>query len=171
MGSLTLESISPLMMTNLFGWTLPRCMATILLIQTSRVRRRPSALNMFFCSKTSRQFPQSALICAKDFLIHLLAAPMPLVSESVSLKVWRVPKLAKVSTSVMMRLADTALIISYIRASCCPKARLMVKSRKQKRYILEAIVVFSSHLISNFVAQCNYIRIFHVFGKTLKSHK
>ena len=44
LGSETLLSISPLMMTNLLGYFCPHCIAITLLIQTFRVNLLPSAL-------------------------------------------------------------------------------------------------------------------------------
>ena len=105
-GSDALESMSPDITTyRSVGTRAGKIAITLTTSVGSGILRSP--LITLDCVKTRRQSPHSREMVSKDALIHRRAAPMPLVSDSVSDKVWRVPNPANLRMSFSIRVADT----------------------------------------------------------------
>mgnify|MGYP006977868552 CR=1 FL=1 len=81
-----------------------------------------------FWKYTSRQPSHSLEIFSNSDLIQRLAAPMPLTSDCVSDKVWRVPKLTNFLISFSIRSEEGAVAISVrtFEISLCENERVTV---------------------------------------------
>ena len=69
---------------------------------------------------------------SNSLFIHLRAAPMPLESDSVSLKVCLVPKFTRVVMSASILSEETALMISYKRESVCAIENAWIQIPKKR---------------------------------------
>ena len=79
------------------------------------MRRLPAESKTVRWVWTSRQSPQALEILRNSASIQRRAAPMPRVAETVSLSVWRVPKLTSVVTSARMRAGSGASAMAMRR--------------------------------------------------------
>src|SRR5690606_1423095 len=142
------------MIIKRLGYLVLRCMATTLTTHTSKgMRALAPSLTKSFWYNTSRQLLQSLEIWSNSCLIQRRAAPMPRVFETVSLRVCRVPKLAKIVMSFSSLSAETASIISYIRGSCCAVAPC---DKNNSRQVIAILIVYFLIKIGKRVVIWNY---------------